>query len=337
VRDKGQLVADLKTSIDAAVVFCHGHGVEVQQIENAPAGMFDRVKLIGEGVEKLITPDPLRKEFLGHVRLVRTLFQAVKPDPAAVQFLSIVSCLTMIADAINERTGEGHPDIKGVMSEVSTLLDRSIAADGFTIRHTNNQAVVDLSKIDFEALAKRFAQSKTKNIELEQLKAAIRRQLERMITVNRTRADYLSKFEELIEQYNNGSRNIEELLSELLTLTRTLDDEEQRHVRENLSEEELVIFDILTRPGPELTTEERNEIKRVARELLQKVKTLLVINWRQKSTARSQVKLAIEDALDAGLPLAYSLDLYKQKCAVVFEHVYESFPDQARGQTIDQI
>jgi len=43
---------------------------------------------------------------------------------------------------------------------------------------------------DFEALAKRFAQSKTKNIELEQLKAAIRRQLERMIRVNRTRADF---------------------------------------------------------------------------------------------------------------------------------------------------
>ena len=42
---------------------------------------------------------------------------------------------------------------------------------------------------------------------------------------NRTRADYLEKFEQLIEQYNNGSRNIEELFSELLTLTRTLDDE----------------------------------------------------------------------------------------------------------------
>jgi hypothetical protein len=51
------------------------------------------------------------------------------------------------------------------MSEVSKLLDTSIAADGFTIRHANNKAIVDLSKIDFEALAKRFAQSKTKNIE----------------------------------------------------------------------------------------------------------------------------------------------------------------------------
>jgi type I restriction enzyme R subunit len=328
VRDKTQLVADLKRSLEGALAFCRDHGVDVAQIEAADPGGFDRVKLIAEAVEKLISPDGTRKEFIGHVRLARTLFQAVKPDPAALQFLSMVSCLVTIASAIAERTNEGHADVTHVMSEVNKLLDQSIAADGFTIRHTNDRAVVDLSRIDFAALAKRFAQSKTKNIEIEQLKAAIRAHLESMIRVNRTRTDYLTKFEELIEQYNNGSRNIEELFSELLALSRALDDEEQRHVREGLSDEELVIFDILTRPSPDLSTEERDEIKKVARELLQKLKALLVINWRQKSAARSQVKLAIEDVLDSGLPRAYTPDLYKQKCALVFEHVYEVYSDR---------
>ena len=53
-----------------------------------------------------------------------------------------------------------------------------------------------------------------------------------------------------------------------MKLTSTLTEEQQRHVRENMTEEELVIFDILTRPAPELTTEERAEVKKVARELL---------------------------------------------------------------------
>ncbi len=74
-------------------------------------------------------------------------------------------------------------------------------------------------------------------------------------------------------------------------------------------EEELVIFDILTRPAPELTTEERAEVKKVARELLARLKDLLVLNWRQKSAARSTLKLAIEDALDSGLPRAYAGDV----------------------------
>ena len=80
-----------------------------------------------------------------------------------------------------------------------------------------------------------------------------------------------------------------------MKLSRNLSEEQQRHVRENMTEEELVIFDILTRPAPELTPEERAEVKKIARELLNRLKQLLVLNWRQKSAARSQLKLAIED------------------------------------------
>jgi type I restriction enzyme R subunit len=149
--------------------------------------------------------------------------------------------------------------------------------------------------------------------------------------LNRTRTDFAEKFEALIDSYNAGSRNIEQLFEELLKLSNSLDEEQERHVRENLSEEELVIFDILTRPAPDLTTEERAEVKRVARDLLRRLNDLLVLNWRQKSAARSQLKLAIEDTLDAGLPRAFTPELYRQKCSAVFEHVYESYPERNAG------
>jgi type I restriction enzyme R subunit len=50
------------------------------------------------------------------------------------------------------------------------------------------------------------------------LKAAIRAQLEKMIRLNRTRADFAEKFAALIESYNAGSRSIEELYRELVKL-----------------------------------------------------------------------------------------------------------------------
>lgn len=163
------------------------------------------------------------------------------------------------------------------------------------------------------------------------LKAAIRAHLERLIQLNRTRADFAEKFEALIESYNAGSRSIEELFRELVKLSNSLTEEQERHVRERMTEEELVIFDILTRPAPELTTEERAEVKKVARNLLERLKMLLVLNWRQKAAARSQLKLAIEDTLDSGLPRAYTPALYQQKCSAVFEHMYESYPERGTG------
>jgi type I restriction enzyme R subunit len=45
----------------------------------------------------------------------------------------------------------------------------------------------------------------------------------------------------------------------------------------------------------------------------------------------AQLKLAVEDVLDTGLPRAYSRDLYQQKCSAVFEHVYESYRERDAG------
>ena len=328
VRDKQQLVEELRGAVVDAAAFCAGHSVMLDEIEALDAGSMERLSRIQDGMNALISPDPLRRDFFAHERLVATLYRAVKPDPAALEFAGRVACLTTLADAIRAMLNPNPPDISEVMGQINNLLDESIT--GHEIRNEGPPAL-DLSKINFEALAKRFKESKHKNTEIEVLKAAIRAKLEKMIQLNRTRADFAEKFEELIEGYNAGSRSIQELFDELVKLSNSLNDEQERHVRENMTEEELVIFDILTRPAPELSSEERAEVKKVAKDLLDRLKSLLVLSWRNKSTARSQLKLAIEDTLDTGLPRAYTPELYIQKCSAVFEHVYESYPEKNTG------
>jgi type I restriction enzyme R subunit len=240
VRDKKKLVEDLKRAVEEATLFCANKGVVLPAIEQLPAGSMQRLERIDDAVNALISPDPLRKEFLGHERIVKTLYSAVKPDVAALEFAPRVSCLSAIADAIRAQVNRGTPDISGVMGEINTLLDASI--EGVTMS-AKPAPVLDLSKIDFETLARRFKESKRKNIDLETLKAAIRALLERLIRLNRSRTDFQEKFEELIEAYNAGSKNIEELFSELVALSRALTEEQTRHVRENLTEEDLRRFE----------------------------------------------------------------------------------------------
>ena len=52
-----------------------------------------------------------------------------------------------------------------------------------------------------------------------------------------------------------------------------------------------------------------------------------MLNWRQKAAARSALQMAIEDALDAGLPPAYTPAVYRQKCTALFEHIFERYPE----------
>jgi type I restriction enzyme R subunit len=324
VRDKKKLVEDLRKALDYATEFCAQQGVVLLVITQLTAGSMQRLEKLADAVDALISPDQLRKEFFGHERIVRTLCDAVKPDPSALEFAPRVSCIIAIADAIRAKLNPGKPEISGVMGQINTLLDASI--EGVTMS-TKAAPLMDLSKIDFQALAGRFKEAKRKNIELETLKAAVRAMLERLIRLNRTRIDFQERFEELIDAYNAGTKNIEELFNELIALSRALTDEQTRHVRENLSEEELTIFDILTRPGPELSGQERDEVKRVANMLLDRLKALLTFNWRQTYQSRARVRLAIEETLDTGLPRAYTPEVYQQKCGTVFEHIYENYQD----------
>ncbi|MCM8613907.1 type I restriction endonuclease subunit R [Accumulibacter sp.] len=327
VKDMAQLVQALREAITAATAFCAAQGVNLVAMEALPMGGMERLAAVEDAINALIGPDAVRRDFFGHEKLVGTLYGAVKPAPAAIEFSQRVAGIATLAAAIRARISPNPPAIATILKQIGELLDDSIT--GHEIREGGPPAI-DLSRINFEALAERFKRSTHKNTELEALKAAIAARLEKLVRLNRTRTDFAEKFEALIESYNNGSRNIEQLFEELLKLSNSLDDEQQRHVREHLSEEELVIFDILTRPAPALTTAERDEVKKVARDLLARLQTLLVLNWRQKSAARSTLKLAIEDTLDT-LPAAYDRPLFAQKCSALFEHVYESYPERIAG------
>jgi len=339
VRDKAALVAELRQAIGEADDYCASNSVNISAIEGMVSGSMERLTALGDAVNQLISPDKIRKDFLAKERLVRILYDAVKPDPCVSEFVSHVGCLAVIANEIRLRTGEGPADISGVMAGITDLLDKSIGAQGFTINTAAEggdnlgarAGVIDLSKIDFGALAKKFKESSRKNLELEGLKAAIRAQLDKLIRLNKSRVDYLEKFEELIEEYNTGSRNIEDLFHELLELSKNLSHEQQRHVRENLTEEELTVFDLLTRPGPELTTEEKAEVKRVAHLLLGRLRGILILNWRQTVQGRARVKMAIAEALDKGLPRPYTPDIFRRKCDTLFEHVYENYYGEEKG------
>ena len=331
VRDKKALADELRYAVNDANMFCLEHGIALVEIEAMPTAYFTQAGAIQVAADRLMAPETIKRDFLALEALVSSLYRAVKPDPVAIEFAQRCGCLAAIAECI--RTVSDPPDISHIMQGIQDLLDESIAAEPFKIRQTTSAyGQIDLSKINFEALRKRFENKKPSNTDVERLKAAVRAQLERMMRLNPTRADYLAKFQELIEGYNSGSRNIEEIFKELLALSQVLTEEQTRHVREHLSEEELTIFDILTRPAPDLNTEEREEVKRVAHHLLEKLNKLLVLGWRQKISTRARVKIEIENALDEGLPRAYTKELYETKCLAVFEHVYQSY--QGEGKSV---
>jgi type I restriction enzyme R subunit len=88
---------------------------------------------------------------------------------------------------------------------------------------------------------------------------------------------------------------------------------------------------LLTKPEPRLTKAQETEVKKFARDLLDKLKwALLVLDWKKRQQTRAAVQVAIQDELDR-LPDVYDAGLYRRKCARVFEHVFEAYQGDGRS------
>ena len=306
-RAKTNSVALLQTTITDALGFLGEHEIRPEEIEQAEG--FDRIALIDDAVDKLVADDRTKRRYLLLASNATKLYRAILPDPDASQYAPTHALLTVLAEKI--RSLNPSVNISEVIGRIGTILDASITALGY--EKAEPEELLDLSEIDFEQLQLNFT-SRRKRIEIEKLRAQIERKIAGMVQLNRTRADYLEKFSSLISQYNAGSLNVEQIFQELVELAKRLTEEETRATRENLSEEELALLDLLTKPVPDLTAKEQVEVKSVARSLLETLKReRLVLDWRKRQQTRQAVRLTIEQTLDQ-LPATYTTDLYHHKC-----------------------
>ena len=333
IKDKSELVAALKAAIEDLTAWCEERGVHPEAIKSAKG--FDRVKLLDDAVEAIIEDDETKKAYLQRATRVTRLFKAILPDPLANKLAPDAILFSVLAEKIRALTPA--PDISEVMGKVEELLDASIAAEGYIIHDApeDEEPLIDLSQIDFEKLQEKFKKAR-KRTEVERLRSLIEGKLQAMVKLNKSRMDFLERFQKLIAEYNAGSKNIEELFAELIRFAQSLNEEEKRGVAEGLTEEELALFDILSKPDPKLTKVQEAEVKKVAAGLLEILKAeKLVLDWRSRQQSRAVVRQFIEIELDK-LPKAYTPDVYETKCDLAYRHVYDHYfgPGQSTYEAV---
>ena len=321
ILDKAELVQALRNMLREAQTFAAQHGVALDAIVDAQG--FTRIGLIADAVEAFLVTDADKKHYLRIASQVARLFKAILPDPLANALAPMAVLVSYLAAKIRAETGQ--PDISAVMDDVEELLNDSIATEGYHIGPAAKpEALINLSEIDFKGLQEKFQQGH-KHTEAQKLRRLLESKLGDMVRQNPARVDLAEKFQALIDAYNAGSKNIEELFAELVKFTHELSAEEQRAVAENLSEEELALFDILTKPEPRLSKAEEGEVKRVCRELLATLKReKLVLDWREKQQAKAAVMQTIKLEMRR-LPAQYSRDVRAEKLARAYAHVFDHY------------
>jgi type I restriction enzyme R subunit len=222
------------------------------------------------------------------------------------------------------------PDVSQLTGQVEQLLDDSLAANAYLIGGEEREALMDLSRVDWDAVKSMFASGHQRTA-AQKLRAMLTARITNLTRLNPTRVDLMERFQKLLDDYNAGSINAQLYFEELVALGQSLDAEEARAAKGGLTEEQQAIVDLITRPGPDLSQEEDPLVKRVAKELLGVLKRdKIVLDWRKEQQTRAAVRVTVETTLDQ-LPDKFTRPLYAQKCDAVYQHVFDSYWDDGHS------
>jgi type I restriction enzyme R subunit len=327
LQQTGELVKLLEKNIQHMEKYLKDKEIDSTKI--LLAKNFEQLNLIGEAKEAILENDESKIFFFSLLKLVVDSYTDLLPDPKANEYRKSVSLYVVIGEAIASDIPE--IDIKDIERKIQDLIDRSIAVKPYTPRKPTEP--IDLSKIDFSQIQVSYNKGR-KRTEAEKLRSIINRKLAELLRQNRYRIDFQERLERIVHAYNVGAINIEQYFQRLTKLINDLQEEEKRHIKEGLTEEELAVFDILTKPKLKLTKKKEQKIKTTVKELLEKLnEQKFVLDWKKKTRTRADVQVTIEDILWKRMPgPPYTPEIKKEKCILVYQHVYDSY--HGAGQSV---
>lgn len=333
IEKKEKLVEELRKAIGEANTFCKQAGVDVEGIRGAK--LFERIRLLKDGTNKLTHPLQTKKTFLNLAGQVDKTYRSLGLDAQKNEFSLDWGVFEDLCRGL--RQAEKPVDISKVMAQVERLLDESIDASGYELRERTGgtyEGKVHLGGIDFAALTQWMATTKHSATAAQALAVATRSRAAQKARMNPTRSNLRDDLDQLIADYNAGAKDVQKFFQELLAFMKKLEAEDRRPNAEGLTEEELAFFDLLM-AGMTLEAADRDKVKAIARELPGRLAKKLVIDWRKSQRARAAVRATITDALDQ-LPEAYGEDAFGEVVEAVYLHVDDSYYGEGKSKYVSE-
>jgi len=330
IQDKAKLFDLLDDAIAQGLAFCKDKGINLKSVLDTKE-VFKNLAKFNTFADILLSKDEWRKEFTVYDNTISALYEACKPEifDSPRRMVDIFRYLREVLDAIIERQ-----DVSKVELKIAQLLDESVVTsedNPQTAENPEQFKIVqigktwDLSKVNTDKLKEEFAKSEFKHIEIADLRAFIEAKLQKLLERNITRVGFAERYQRIVEQYNSGGAATEISYEDLINFTRDLNEEEERHIREGLTEQELELFDLMKKD--KITKAEEVALKNAAQMLLKRLReekpVVLVQNWEKDQQSQVRVKTAIEEVLDKNIPETYDRLTFKQVRDRIYNLIFE--------------
>jgi type I restriction enzyme R subunit len=319
------LLDQLEEAIKMTFAFCDNHDIDLGRIVK-DSDVFKNLSLFEDYANTIVGNDDIRNEFKVLANTVDSLYESLRPDIFKMKFdQKNKNAILYLRDIVE---GAIRPEkLESAKERINELLDESVMvaeeARAYTINESGKE--IDISKMDVDELREMFKKVRNKNLEIASLREHIEKKLEQMLRRNVTRSDFAERFRRIIDEYNAGGSQNDDFYVKILKFMEELRTEEERHIKEDLTEAELEIFDLLRKE--KLTQDEEKRVKLAAKELYATLTSrkneLFVVGWQNDPQPKERIRRAITEILNSILPDSYDREVFMIKSNRVYQHIVE--------------
>ena len=326
--DKDELIARIIETIEKAKAFLLENDFNLQMLIDAYD--FKKLSYLQEAANAVCGTIEDKKTFTTYASELNRLMKYIDRDDITDHTRREYEAIAAIYAELKKK--RKHVNTTDLMVMINTIISSYIEIQHMPTMIREEPRRFDISAIDFDLLRREFAKVKKKNLVLKDLEELIRMKLDKMLFANPERINYYERYQQIIDDYNSEQdrATIEKTFMDLMDLANSMNQEEQRYVREGFaSDEELSLYDMLFRE--DLSKNDIKKLKEVAASLLQKIKTKIseLDHWTDKQETKAAVDNLIRDTLWAQLPECYdevSISVYRQQ---IYEYVYTRYKEAA--------
>jgi type I restriction enzyme R subunit len=327
VKPNEELIEQLEEALAVTETFLKDEvDFDLYELVNAVDGL-TKLAAIDKGINAVYTNDETKLKFQVLAREVFKKYKALQPNKVLNEFAPRKNAIDAIYTAIEDKIE--NADVSEIMSKIQEVVNKSIVIKTSEPGQPYANTLIDLSGLNFDLLEKYFVKAKNKNTLVQSLKDKVERQLKYIVDRNPLMIDYLTRYQEIIDDYNKGKDEnvIKDTFRKLIDLINNYTEEEAVAKREGLNDEQKAIFDIL-RQGKTLTEKEKKEVKSISVSLLEELKQdkLNIVQWWEKVETSAAVYRYVNDSLFRVLPYpTYEENDIVVKTNQVFEHLKSQY------------
>ena len=326
--DKEKLIARIRETIEKAKAFLLEKDFDLQMLMDACD--FMKLSYLQEAANAVCGTIEDKKTFTTYASELNRLMKYIDRDDITDHTRKEYEAIAAIYAELQKK--RKHVNTTDLMVQINAIISSYVEIQHTPMMIHEEPRRFDISAIDFDLLRREFAKVKKKNLVLKDLEELIRMKLDKMLFANPERINYYERYQQIIDDYNSEQdrATIEKTFMDLMDLANSMNQEEQRYVREGFaSDEELSLYDMLFRE--DLSKNDIKRLKEVAATLLQKIKAKIseLDHWTDKQETKAAVDNLIRDTLWAQLPECYdevSISVYRQQ---IYEYVYTRYKEAA--------